>query len=376
MVRVLFVCMALLFSGNLASADSRHADNGPFHYEFEEIAPGVWAGVRPDGPRFPVQGSTVFVVEDEGVIVFDGGAVPVMADIVIEKIRSITDAPVTHVVISHWHGDHLFGVFRFAEEYPNVQYVAHDFTQRAIKGDRVDYITGYQDFGDRFRPQLTTALETGIDLDGETALDDMRRGLLERMLKDLDVVDPEYKRTRVTEPTVSFEDKLTLHLGDRSIELLYLGDANTAGDIVMWLPDERIVATGDMVVKPTPYAFNVPPRKWAQTLRNLNALDYATLVPGHGEIQRDTAYVDLIIETSDAIADQRDQMIAAGKSNEEIQDALDFSEFKDRFTGGDAYTELYYEAYFENPMRAAAIKELSGEPMVVIGPTARTGDAE
>ncbi|MEO1135373.1 MAG: MBL fold metallo-hydrolase [Pseudomonadota bacterium] len=376
MMRVFLACAALLFSAEIAWADGRNDEKGPFHYAFEEIAPGVWAGVRPDGPRFPVQGSTVFVVEDESVVVFDGGAVPVMADIIIEKIRSITDAPVTHVVISHWHGDHLFGAFRFAEEYPNVQYIAHRFTQRAIKGDRVDYITGYQNFGDRVRPQITQALDTGVDLDGETELDDMRRGLLERMFNDLDVVDSEYKRARVTEPTISFEDKLTLYVGDRSIELLFLGDANTAGDIVMWLPDERIVATGDMVVKPTPYAFNVPPRRWAQTLRNLNALDYAILVPGHGEIQRDTAYVDLIIETSDAIADQRDQMIAEGKSNEEIQEALDFSAFKERFTRGDAYTELYYEAYFENPMRAAAIKELSGEPMVVIGPTTRTGEDE
>ncbi len=136
----------------------------------------------------------------------------------------------------------------------------------------------------------------------------------------------------------------------------------------MWLPEERIVATGDIVVLPSPYAFNVPPRAWAETLRALNDLEYATLVPGHGDIQFDTAYVDLIIETADSIADQRDAMLARGITNEEVEAALDFSAYEARFTQDDEYVRSYYEAYFEGPFRAAAMKALTGEPMVKIEP--------
>lgn len=343
----------------------------PFHYEFEELADGVWVAVRPDGPRFPVMGNTVFVIEDEGVVVYDGGGLGVMADLIIDKIRSLTDAPVTHVVISHWHGDHLFGIYRYAEEFPNVQYVAHTFTDAAIRGDKVDYIMNYPTFVETRLPNYAKALETGIDLDSETPISDMTRQIYQQMLDDTDAVAAAFKGARVTEPTISFDDKLVLHVGDRTIELMFLGHANTEGDIVMWLPDEKIVATGDIVVRPTPYAFNVPPRPWAETLENIKALDYAMLVPGHGEVQRDTAYVDLIIETAISIADQRDAMLAQGMSPEEIQKKLDFSAFKERFTGGDDYTAYFYVGYFEEPFRSAAIKALSGEPMVVIGPTKR-----
>ena len=74
------------------------ADDGPFTMEFEELAPGVWAGVRADGPRFPVMGNTTFVISEEGVVVYDGGGMPAMSELVIDKIRSLTDKPVTHVV--------------------------------------------------------------------------------------------------------------------------------------------------------------------------------------------------------------------------------------------------------------------------------------
>jgi glyoxylase-like metal-dependent hydrolase (beta-lactamase superfamily II) len=110
---------------------------GLFAFDFEELSDGVWAGVRADAPRFPVMGNTTFVVGDNGVVVFDGGGMPAMSEQLIEKIRSVTDKPVTYVVMSHWHGDHLFGVYRFAEEYPGVHFVAHEFTRDVINSTRM-----------------------------------------------------------------------------------------------------------------------------------------------------------------------------------------------------------------------------------------------
>jgi len=120
--------------------NSALANDGPFTMEFEELAPGIWAGVRADGPRFPVMGNTTFVISEEGVVVYDGGGMPTMSDLVIEKIRSLTDKPVTHVVISHWHGDHNFGIFRFAEEFSNVKFIAHEFTRDVMNSTRIHYV--------------------------------------------------------------------------------------------------------------------------------------------------------------------------------------------------------------------------------------------
>lgn len=339
------------------------AKENPFVFEFEELAPGVWAGVRPDGPRFPVMGNTLFVISEEGVVVYDGGGMPAMAEQVIEKVRSLTDKPVTHVVTSHWHGDHNFGVFRFGEEFDNVQYIAHEFTAEVMNSSRINYIDREMGFVEQNFEEFKKIVETGVDSEGNEHSELDRAGYQD-IIDNREQIDYEFLRAKVTPPNITFADKYVIESGSRTIELAFLGHANTEGDIVMWLPGEKIVATGDIVVLPSPYAFNVPPRAWSQTLRNINALGYDVLVPGHGEIQRDTAYVDLIIEASDSIADQRDAMLEEGKTPEEIQEALDFSAFEERFTHGNEYVHTYYVAYFERPFRAAALKAVSGERMV------------
>ena len=343
------------------------ADDGPFVFEFEQIAPDVWAGVRPDSSRFPVMGNTTFVIGAEGVVVFDGGGMPAMSEQIIDKIRSLTDKPVTHVVISHWHGDHNFGVYRFAEEFPDVQFIAHEFTAYVMNSTRITYIDRQRQFVEKNVPEFAKSIMTGIDTDG-SELSDVDRGIYQRIIADADAIDAEFNRSKVTPPDIVFTNKHTIELGDRNIELLYLGDANTAGDIVMWLPEERIVATGDIIVLPSPYAFNVPPRAWVDTMRALNELDYKTLVPGHGEIQTDTSYVDLVVEVAESVADQRDALLVEDMSLDDVEAALDFSAYEDRFTGGNAYVKSHYDAWFEGPFRKAAMKALTGEPMVQIEP--------
>jgi glyoxylase-like metal-dependent hydrolase (beta-lactamase superfamily II) len=346
------------------------ADDGPFTVEFEKLAPGIWAGIRPDGPRFPVMGNTTFVISEEGVVVFDGGGMPAMSEMVIEKIRSLTDKPVTHVITSHWHGDHNFGVFRFAEEFDNVQFIAHEFTRDVINSTRINYVDRERGFVESNREEFEKIVATGVDSDGND-VGHIDIDIYRRILADEELIDREFLRAKVTPPSVVFKHSYVIESGSRTIELLFLGHGNTAGDIIMALPKERIVATGDIVVLPSPYAFNVPPRAWAQTLRNVNDLGYEILVPGHGPVQRDTSYVDLLIEVAESIAQQRDEMLARGMGSEEVAAALDFSAYEERFTGGDEYVRTHYEEWFEQPFRAAAMKALTGEPMVAIEPPVR-----
>ena len=361
MKKTIGLLLGVLYMGSASS------DDGLFSFEFEELAPGVWAGVRADSPRFPVMGNATFVISSEGVVVFDGGGMPTMSEQLIEEIRSLTDKPVTHVVTSHWHGDHNFGVFRFAEEYPDVQFVAHEFTRDVMNSSRINYIDRGPGFVERNRVEFEKIIESGVDSEGNTS-NQVDRDIYKRILADGEAIEADAVRAKVTPPDIVFTERYVIESGDRTIELLHLGHANTAGDIVMWLPDERIVATGDIVVLPSPYAFNMPPRPWAQTLRNLNELDYNILVPGHGEVQRNADYVDLLIEVADTIANQRDDLLAQDKTVEEVQELLDFSAFEDRFTHGDVYVAHHYNEWFEQPFRAAAMKALTGEPMVEIAP--------
>ena len=139
------------------------ADDGPFVFDFEEIAPDVWAGVRPDSSRFPVMGNTTFVIGDEGVVVFDGGGMPAMSEQIIDKIRTLTKKPVTYVVISHWHGDHNFGVYRFAEEFPGVEFIAHEFTRDVMNSSRINYIDRGPGYAERNRTAFEKMIASGVD---------------------------------------------------------------------------------------------------------------------------------------------------------------------------------------------------------------------
>ena len=308
---VLAVIAALVFA---VSANAK--EDSPFTIEFEQLAPGVWSGLRPDPIRSPVMGNTVFVIGDESVVVFDGGGAPAMSDLVIEKIRSLTEQPVSDVVISHWHGDHAFGIHRFAEEYPGVRIIGHEFTRDMMISSRMNYLDGQSDFQNDVVPLLEKFIEDGKTSAGRE-LNEHDIAFFRQIIADGEYIEIEGKRSRVTPPDTVFTDSMSLDPGGRTIELLHLGHGNTEGDIVMWLPEERIVATGDIVVHPAPYAFNMPPIPWANTLKAIKALDYEFLVPGHGEVQRDTEYVDLLIESAEDIAAQRDALIEDGMPVEE-----------------------------------------------------------
>lgn len=363
--RVLFFVSLVVVLSSARTGPARAA--GVFDFTFEELAPGVWTAIRTDSARIPVMGNATFVITESDVIVFDGGGTARMAEQVLAKIQEETDLPITHIGISHWHGDHHFGIHVLLEAFPDAEVVAHRFTRDAMLGSPISYIDRYPTFAERNRPGIETVVESGKDSQGNDVDESMREqyGVL---LDDLEFIGAEFQRSRVTVPTLTIEDRLTLHRGGRTVEFLFLGAGNTAGDLLMWLPEEKVVATGDLVVHPTPYLYNVPPRAWAETMRALNALGYEALVPGHGAVQRDTEYVDLLIELAESAADQRDALLAEGMAEDEVVARLDFSAFEERFARGDPYLANRFRVWGAGPFRYAALKALKGEPMVVIGP--------
>ncbi len=336
----------------------------PYTYSWHELAPGVWSGVRENGPRVPVMGTSTFVVGDNGVIVFDGGGAPIMSERLMAKIAEVTDKPITHVIISHWHGDHNFGIWRIVEEFPGVQVIAHSFTYEASVGKPIDYVNRAHDAVTRYLPTVEKYLETGMDDDGVTPLTDLDMEIYRDFKKNVAALDKEFERYRKTVPNLTFENKLVIHSGEREVQILFLGAGNTEGDAIMWLPEEKIVATGDVVVRPTPYAYNVYPEKWAATLRALNDLDFDILVPGHGDIQYDRTYTTLMIGALDSVAQQAKQFVDDGLSYDEAMEKFDLSALDDRFTGGDAYIERYYHGYFTEPLFDSAYRWAKGEVLV------------
>ena len=318
--------------------------------QWRELASGVWVGVRPVSYRTPVMTNTTLVIGDSGVLVFDGAGFAIQGERLLNKVAELTDKPITHIAISHWHGDHSMGLYKVLEMYPDAEVIAHEFTARFIASPNMDTVQPRDLKAEAdYRAKVEKALATGVRSDG-TPVTPSLRAFFEDLLANYDFVNEEITRRQVTRPTRTMTDRLAIDLGGRTVELRHLARGNTKGDMLMWLPEERILATGDIVVAPTPYGFFSYPKSWAGVLRELKSFGARTIVPGHGDVMTDTAYLDLLAETMDLVASQVDAQARAGKSLEETRAAMDWSAVEPRFTGGDPLLAFLFNIWFKTPI--------------------------
>jgi len=186
--------------------------------------------------------NTGIVVGDDVVMVIDTQATPVMAQDVIRRIREITDQPIRYVVLSHYHAVRVLGASAYAPEHVIASRDTYDLIAERGEADMKSEI-------ERF-PRLFRAVESVPGL---------------------------------TWPTLVFEKRLTLWLGKLQVELMQLGRGHTKGDTVVWLPQEKILFSGDLVeYGATPYTGDAYLTEWPATLDAIAALKPAKLVPGRG----------------------------------------------------------------------------------------------
>lgn len=345
----------------LVLAAQGHAKNDLFDLEWKELAPGVHVGQRPDPMRYPVVCNTVIVIGSDGVLVFDGGGFPTQGDQVAAKVKALTPKPVKFIVISHWHGDHNRGISPILDANPGAQVVGHEFTKAAMLGAPMQRIHKAEVAGDArdTAEAIRKALADNKFLDG-SPLDPAERPFFERFVADNVAHQAELARMKITPPTIVFDKELYLKLGDRTVELRHFGPANTKGDAVMLLRDAGIVASGDIVVAPIPYAFGSYPASWVSVLRELNGTRYKTLVPGHGPLQTDTTFLDLMGEALTLVASQVNAAVAQGKPAREVFKSVDLSRVEQRFTKGDPILQRFFGFYFRDPAIESALNVAKG----------------
>src|SRR4051794_3663854 len=148
--------ISLLLFASIARAN-------PFEYSWQQLAPGVWAGIRQDPFELPQEGNAVFVVTEQGVVLFDAGGSPAMGESIVAKVRSLTDKPITHVVISHWHGDHMRGLQAIKAAFPNVQILAHPHTRDFIDSTQEKWLKRRVNMVPGIRKALGNAISNNQD---------------------------------------------------------------------------------------------------------------------------------------------------------------------------------------------------------------------
>ena len=204
---------------------------------FTEIGRGLYAFTAEGDPNSGV------IIGDDSVMVVEAQATPRLAEKVIDEIRKVTDKPVSHLVLTHYHAVRVLG----ASAYQAPQVIMSD-KARAMVAER-----GLEDWKSEFQrfPRLFEGHESIPGL---------------------------------TWPTTTFSDRMTVYLGSRKVEIMMLGRAHTAGDAVIWVPDEQVMFTGDIVeYRSACYCGDGHFNDWGDTLRAVEAFGPRAIAPGRGD---------------------------------------------------------------------------------------------
>jgi glyoxylase-like metal-dependent hydrolase (beta-lactamase superfamily II) len=334
----------------------------PIEYDFVEVTDGVHVATQTNPVASPVNGNSVVIIGETGVAVVDAGLTPGYAADLIAKIKQLTDQPVRYVVTTHWHDDHVFGNQGFRDAFPEVQFIAHDSTRMDFIDIAVPSLESTEAAYEDYLARLDAVLESGMAPDS-TPLTDERREQAEGQKQMAQTLLPEILSMEPIPPTLTFERDLTLHLGDRSVELHYFGRGNTRGDIVVYLPESKVLATGDLVVNPVPFSLGSYLGDWIETLAAVSEFDADVVITGHGPLQHDMEYVLSVRGLLQAVMAQVKDAAERGLTLEETREAVDLSEFQTQFAGDDRMRNRFFTAYFETPAVERAYLEVTGQEL-------------
>jgi glyoxylase-like metal-dependent hydrolase (beta-lactamase superfamily II) len=324
-------------------------------FRFEKLAEGVYASIRTEPVGLGVDANNLFVIGDDGVLVVDTNFGPSSTRQVLAKLRTITDKPVKYVVNTHPHDDHVLGNAVYREAYPQAQFVGHPFLREYLPAKGAENRKAQIENLPGFAAALKDTLAKGVNLAKQPISAEERAGygsdlrLIDAYLKDA----PTF--TDVL-PTMTVTDRLTLTLGARKIDVLHLGRGHTAGDLVVHLPEEGIVAAGDLVVFPIPLVGGDQSfvADWSATLVKVIGLKPRVIVPGHGPVMRDTEYAKQMAELFTSVTQQ--VRTSPGTTLDEVRKNVDLTAFRDRFAGDSQLKRFLFANYVAGPAVTSAYR--------------------
>jgi glyoxylase-like metal-dependent hydrolase (beta-lactamase superfamily II) len=230
----------------MSKAFASQADLEAKTVSFDRLSDNAYAYTAEGDPN------TGVIIGDDAVMVIDTQATPVMAQDVIRRIREVTDKPIRYVLLSHYHAVRVLGASAYGAE----DVIASEDTRDLIVE------RGEQDKASEI-------------------------GRFPRLFRNVESVPP-----GLTWPTLTFRGRMTVWLGSLEVQLLQLGRGHTKGDTVAWLPQQKILFSGDLVeFDATPYAGDAYFEDWPATLDALAALGPEKLVPGRGAALQTSAQV-------------------------------------------------------------------------------------
>ena len=300
-----------------------------------KLADGVYAIQHKNLGNGSPSGNTTVIIGDREVFVVDSCYLPSTAREDIAQIHQWTSKPIGYLLNTHFHNDHNNGNRAYLDAFPLLAIVAQEETKKDMDLIQPGNI-------ERTPKQLAAqiaAFKQGKLPSGRALTEDEKKEI-DGLLPSMEQTEAEFRSIVYQSPTLTFVDKLDIDIGNREVEVKHLGRGNTPGDTIVYLPKEKILIAGDLLVHPIPYTFDGYPAEWAQTLEKVAQLEATTIVPGHGAVLHDKTYLYLVTDLLKSSVEQvRARVRQIGHpgfhSLEEVKGSVDLTPFRSKFAGDD-----------------------------------------
>jgi cyclase len=247
-------------------------------FELKKVGDGVWAAVA--AARYKVNSNAAVIETNDGLVIVDTQSKPSAAQSLYKDIQGVSKKPVKKVINTHFHWDHWQGNQVYAQGNPGLEIIASERTKERMTDPN------QTNGGVAFIEKQVASMPAEIDKiksDIQKAPDAETKARLERNLAQAEGYLAELKTMKPPVPTRTVSNAVTLKEGGREIQLLLLGRAHTDGDLFIYLPKEKVVATGDAVIDWMPFFNDGYPEDWIQTVAAIEKLDVNQVIVGHGD---------------------------------------------------------------------------------------------
>src|SRR5262249_27063497 len=244
-------------------------------FDIKPVADGVYAAISK--PAYKVNCNAVIILLGDGVLVVDTHSKPSAARALIEQIKRLTDKPVRYVVNTHFHWDHYQGNQAYPSSWPaGVEIISSEATRENIERRGIP----------RVKYEIATMPQAIEKLKSDLAKvpDAKTKETLQSNLQQAEAYFAELKSMQITLPSMTFDRSFILYRKTRTVQLLWLGNAHTNGDVWVYLPKEKIIICGDALHGWTPFMADSYPFDWIRTLDAVEKLDFDTALGGHGDV--------------------------------------------------------------------------------------------
>lgn len=268
-------------------------------------------------------GNIAFLVTDDGVFAVDSGNTPALARLAQDKLAEKTDKKVTQVIFTHYHGDHTNGVGGYPE---NIKLIGHKNIVENINSKNA------QRYKENIEENFPVRIQNLEDkLKELKARNGAKAKEIEEKLKAEKAYQNEYKTIKIIAPTVTFDDKMTIKMGDQVIQLIYPGNAHTNDNCLVLFKSKNVIHMGDMLFhEKYPYIdWNAGSNtaNWIKWLEEVASWDIIKVIPGHGDLTDKSG----LLKKAEFLKSLRAEVTAAikkGMTLDKMKETLTFPQYK------------------------------------------------